>query len=176
MTKSEELLKKRKKNLGDFFKYDFIQERAWFRAFLTPILDNFFRTAFKHLENQTFKISSQFSNYFLKIVHLNSIGNSCGNSLFFMLDIKYRSYISHLWSMETLRCCKVPKYYVQDCSREIKCQWFVREAIKCFAETYKDGPKRSNNVRSIYLPSCQFISIYKTNCLSSTFSLTTSAD
>ena len=64
ITKSEKLLKKkRKKNFffGDFFQYDVIQERAWFRAFLTPIFKNLFRTAFKQLENQTLKISSQFS-------------------------------------------------------------------------------------------------------------------
>ena len=46
---------------GDFFRHDGIQERAWFRAFLTPIFNNFFRTAFKQLENQNLKISSQFS-------------------------------------------------------------------------------------------------------------------
>ena len=49
MTKSKKLLrkKKRKKIFGDFFPYDVIQERACFRAFLTPIFNNFFRTAFK---------------------------------------------------------------------------------------------------------------------------------
>ena len=37
MTKSEELLKKNEKIVsGDFFRYDVIQERAWFRAVLTP--------------------------------------------------------------------------------------------------------------------------------------------
>ena len=52
MIKSEKLLKKTKKKIfGDFFRYDVIQERAWFRAFLTPIFNNFFRTAFKQLEN-----------------------------------------------------------------------------------------------------------------------------
>ena len=62
MTKSEKLLKKtRKKMFGDFFRYDVIQERAWFRAFLTPIFNHFFRTALKQSENQTLSISSQFS-------------------------------------------------------------------------------------------------------------------
>ena len=53
--------KKWKKIFGGFFRYDVIQERPWFRVFLTPIFNNFFRTAFKQLENQTLKISSQFS-------------------------------------------------------------------------------------------------------------------
>ena len=54
MTKSEKLLKKTEKKIfRDFFLYDVIQERAWFRAFLTPIFNNFFRTAFKALEKQT---------------------------------------------------------------------------------------------------------------------------
>ena len=64
MTKSEKLLKKKTKKkffFGDFFQYDVIQERAWFRTFLTPIFKNFFRAAFKQLDNQTLKISSQFS-------------------------------------------------------------------------------------------------------------------
>ena len=62
MTKSEKLLRKNEKNIfGDFFRYDVIQEKAWFRAFLTPILKSFFRTAFKQLENQTLKMSSQFN-------------------------------------------------------------------------------------------------------------------
>ena len=61
MTKSEKLLKKTgKKIFGDFFGYDAIQERAWFRAFLTAIFNNFFKTAFTQSENQTLKISSQF--------------------------------------------------------------------------------------------------------------------
>ena len=50
-----------KKIFGDFFRYDVIQEMAWFKAFLTPIFNKFFRTAFKQLENQTLKISSQFN-------------------------------------------------------------------------------------------------------------------
>ena len=62
MTKSEKLLKKNEQKIfWDFFRYDVIQERACFRAFLTPIFNNFFRTDFKQLENQTWKISSQFS-------------------------------------------------------------------------------------------------------------------
>ena len=61
MLKSEKLLKKTKKTIsGIFFDNDVIQERAWFRAFLAPIFNNFLRTAFKQLENQTLKISSQF--------------------------------------------------------------------------------------------------------------------
>ena len=56
--------KKKKKNFGNFFRYDVIQERARFRAFLRPISNNFFTTNFKQLENQTLKISSQFSAYF----------------------------------------------------------------------------------------------------------------
>ena len=61
MTKSVQLLTKtKKKKFQDFYRYDVIQERAWFKAFLTPILDNFFRTTFKQSENQTLKISSQF--------------------------------------------------------------------------------------------------------------------
>ena len=56
MTKSEKLLKKaKKKSFRGFFQYDVIQERAWFRALLTPIFDNFFRTVFRQLESQTFK-------------------------------------------------------------------------------------------------------------------------
>ena len=31
MTKSEKLLEKNEKFFGDFFRYDVIQERAWFR-------------------------------------------------------------------------------------------------------------------------------------------------
>ena len=62
VTKSGKLLKKKKKkNFKDFFWYDVIQERAWFRAFLTPVFNNFFRTAFKQSENQTLKTSNQFS-------------------------------------------------------------------------------------------------------------------
>ena len=62
MAKSKKLLKKTKeKFFEDFFRYDVIQERAWFVAFLTPIFNNCFRTTFKQLENQTWKISSQFS-------------------------------------------------------------------------------------------------------------------
>ena len=62
ITKSEKLFKKDEKNIfWDFFRYDVIQERAWFRAFVTPIFKNFFRTVFKQSENQTLKISSQFS-------------------------------------------------------------------------------------------------------------------
>ena len=52
MAKSEKLLKKNEKKIfGDFFRYNVIQERAWFRAFLTLILNNYSRTAFKQLEN-----------------------------------------------------------------------------------------------------------------------------
>ena len=63
MAKSEKLLKKKKKKKfgGDFFRYDFIRKRAWFRALLTPIFNNFFRTAFTQSENQTLKILSQFN-------------------------------------------------------------------------------------------------------------------
>ena len=62
MTKSEKLLKKKKKKIfGDFFRYVVIQERAWFRAFLITIFNNFFVTYFKQLDNQILKISSQFS-------------------------------------------------------------------------------------------------------------------
>ena len=43
--------KTKKKFSGFFFWYNVIQERAWFRAFLTLILNNYFRTAFKQLEN-----------------------------------------------------------------------------------------------------------------------------
>ena len=51
--------KKRKKKISKiFFGYDVMQERAWFRVSLTPIFNNFFRTAFKQLNNQTLKISS----------------------------------------------------------------------------------------------------------------------
>ena len=61
MTKSEKIIEKNEKKIfGDFFRYDVIQKRAWFRAFQTPIFNNFFGTAFKQLENQTLKISSQF--------------------------------------------------------------------------------------------------------------------
>ena len=56
MTKSEKVLKKTGgKIFGDFFQDDVIQERACFRAFLTPIFKNVFRTAFKQLKNQTLK-------------------------------------------------------------------------------------------------------------------------
>ena len=43
MTKSEKLLKKNEKKeiFGIFFRYDVIQERAWFRAFLTPTCNIF---------------------------------------------------------------------------------------------------------------------------------------
>ena len=51
---------KKRKNFGNFFQYDVIEERASFMAFVTPIFNNFFGTAFKQLENQTLKISSQF--------------------------------------------------------------------------------------------------------------------
>ena len=52
MSKSEKLLKKNEEKIfGNFFLYDVIQERAWFRAFLTPTFNKFFRTAFKQLEN-----------------------------------------------------------------------------------------------------------------------------
>ena len=62
MTKNEKLLKKKQKKIfRDFFRYDVIRERAWFKAFLTPIFNNLFRKAFKQLENQTLKISSQVS-------------------------------------------------------------------------------------------------------------------
>ena len=51
-----------KKNIFEnFFRYNVIQERAWFRAFLTLIFNDYFRTSLKQLENQTLKISSQFS-------------------------------------------------------------------------------------------------------------------
>ena len=56
--------KRRKKIFEDFFPYDVIQERAWFRAFFAPIFNNFFRTIFKRLKNQTLKISSQFTKQF----------------------------------------------------------------------------------------------------------------
>ena len=69
--KVENYWKKRKKNLGDFFRDDVIQERAWFRAFLIPIFKIFFRTDFKQLENQTFKISSQFSKCFWRYLKKN---------------------------------------------------------------------------------------------------------
>ena len=52
--KSEKLLKKRNKFFFfDIFWYDVIQERAWFRTFLTSIFNNFFRAAFNQSENQT---------------------------------------------------------------------------------------------------------------------------
>ena len=53
--------KQQQKILEDFFRYDVIQKKAWFRVFLTPIFNNIFITAFKQLQNQTLKISIQFS-------------------------------------------------------------------------------------------------------------------
>ena len=53
--------KNEKKVFGDFFRYDVIQERAWFWAFLTPIFKSDFRRAFKQSENQALKVSSRFS-------------------------------------------------------------------------------------------------------------------
>ena len=49
MTKSEKLFKKNEKQVfEDFFRYDVIQERAWFRAFLTPIfIYLFFKNSFQ---------------------------------------------------------------------------------------------------------------------------------
>ena len=45
MTKSEKSLEKSEKKIffRDFFRYDVIQERAWFKAFPTPIFNIFFQ-------------------------------------------------------------------------------------------------------------------------------------
>ena len=53
--------KRKKKYCGDVFQYDVMRERMWFRAFLPPTFNNFFRTALQQSENQTLKILSQFS-------------------------------------------------------------------------------------------------------------------
>ena len=50
--------KSRKNIFGDFVQYDVVQKRAWFRAFLSPIFDNLFRTALKQSENQVSLASS----------------------------------------------------------------------------------------------------------------------
>ena len=60
MTTSEKLLKKRKKNWGGIFS-DMTSSKKG-RGSELYYFQQFFRTAFKQLENQTPKISSQFSD------------------------------------------------------------------------------------------------------------------
>ena len=85
------------------------------------ISDNYYWTFISVRETRHWTVS-----LFAKILSFKLFGNSSSNSytMFFILDIKFPFTFGKI--QPTLTCCKVPKYYVQECSFNIiyrELQW-----------------------------------------------------